>query len=199
MQRLLIVYASREGHTHRVAEYLAESFRERGLFVEIGNALALAPGLALRGSYEAVILAGSVHLGRHERELIRFAAEHRSELAQLPTALVSVSMSEAVLQSTSTTRQQREEAEKRVENAFARFRKESGWHPRRTLSVPGALMYRSYDLLTRFVMRAVARSNGTPTDVSRNHILTDWGALSRFAERFTRELQAPLPVAPFAS
>lgn len=199
MQRLLIAYATREGHTRRVAEYLAEAFRARGVFVELVNAGAATPALPLRGVYDGVIVAGSVHLGRHEAELIRFAKQHAIELSQLRAALVSVSMSEAVLQSTSTTRKQRVEAGDRIEAAFARFRKESGWVPARVLSVPGALMYRSYGPVLRFILRTISRSNGTPADVSRNHVLTDWTQLARFAADFVKELGAPAVTLPVAS
>ena len=194
MQRLLIVYATREGHTHRVARYLLEAFQVRGIFVEISNAAQVRTDLEL-GAYGAVVLAGSVHMGAYERELVRFAAQHRSELECMPSALISVSMSEAVLQSTSTTRRQREEAKLRIEAALAGFRKETGWNPGRTLSVPGALMYRSYGRMMRFIMRTIARSNGTPTDVSRDHVLTDWPALTRFAADFAGTLEKPAPAA----
>jgi menaquinone-dependent protoporphyrinogen oxidase len=199
MQRLLIVYATREGHTRRVTEHLLEAFQGHGIFVEMADASHLQPDLALRGAYEAVVIAGSVHMGKYEPELVRFVAKHRSDLEQLPSAFVSVSMSEAVLQSTSTTRAQRLEAEARIEAASARFRAETGWSPKRTLSVPGALMYRRYGRILRFVMRAIARSNGTPTDVSRDHVLTDWEALSRFAAEFAAELAKSAPVVPAAS
>jgi menaquinone-dependent protoporphyrinogen oxidase len=195
MQRLLIVYATREGHTHRVATYLLEAFQVRGIFVEVANAAQIRTDPGLLGSYDAVILAGSVHMGAYERELVRFATEHRSELERMPSALVSVSMSEAVLQSTSTTRKQREQAKLGIEAALAGFHKATGWNPGRTLSIPGALMYRSYGAIMRFIMRMIARSNGTPTDVSRDHVLTDWPALTRFAAEFAGTLEKPAPAA----
>jgi menaquinone-dependent protoporphyrinogen oxidase len=178
---------------------LVAAFQSRGIFVEVANAAQLGPDLELRGAYEAVVIAGSVHMGKFERELVRFVAKHRTDLERLPSAFVSVSMSEAVLQSTSTTRSQRVEAQARVEAALARFRDETGWDPPHTLSIPGALMYRSYGSIMRFIMRAIARSTGTPTDVSRNHVLTDWSALTHFATAFANELEKAPAIAPATS
>jgi len=33
----------------------------------------------------------------------------------------------------------------------------------------------------RFVMKQIARKTGSPTDTSRDHELTDWAAVDRFA------------------
>jgi menaquinone-dependent protoporphyrinogen oxidase len=187
---MLIIYATREGHTRRVAEFLAEAFRNRGMFVEMADAAHVTADIELRADYDAVIVAGSVHVSLHEPELVRFVKQHRFELEQLPAAFVSVSMSQAVLESTSTTRKQREEAAVRVDAAFALFNKETGWVPRRTLAVPGALLYRHYGPVTRLIMRAVAHASGNPTDVTRNHVLTNWSTLTRFADDFMTSLVA---------
>jgi menaquinone-dependent protoporphyrinogen oxidase len=198
MKRLLIIYATREGHTHRVIERLAQTLRSRGIFVEVANALELQGQLDLR-TYEGVILAGSVHLGRHEPELIRFVTLHRATLQQLPTAFISVSASQATVESTSATRKQREEANARIEAAFALFENQTGWTPRRKLAVAGAILYRVYGPVLRFIMRTIARTRGNPTDVARNHVLTNWSALDRFAEDFAREPLSERSIARSAS
>jgi menaquinone-dependent protoporphyrinogen oxidase len=198
MERLLIVYATREGHTRRVADRLSGSLQSKGMFVEVADAARLTAELDLR-SYDGVILAGSVHVGRHEPELIRFVKQHRAALQQLRAAFVSVSMSQAAVESTSTTRKQREEATARVRAAFALFEHETGWTPDRTLAVAGALLYRHYWPIVRFIMRAKARSAGAPTDVKRDHVLTDWSALDRFGEDFLRDHGGETPRVSIAS
>jgi hypothetical protein len=57
-------------------------------------------------------------------------------------------------------------------------------------------LYRHDGLLMRLIMQAISRSSGTPTDVKRDHVLTDWGALDRFAEDFARDLGAARPAIP---
>jgi menaquinone-dependent protoporphyrinogen oxidase len=128
MKRLLVVYATREGLTRRVAEHLAETLRRRGASVQVADASHFDPELELRSCGDAVIVAGSVHGGRHEPELIRFATLHRASLEQMPAAFISVSMSQAVVESTSTTPKQRQKAMTRIESAFALFQRRPVGH-----------------------------------------------------------------------
>jgi menaquinone-dependent protoporphyrinogen oxidase len=54
-------------------------------------------------------------------------------------------------------------------------------------------------VLTRLVMRYIAKRAGGPTDTSRDYDFTDWNALARFAGEFADELGAePIsqPAAP---
>ena len=57
MKPALILYATREGHTRRMADRLARGLLERGW----------TAGLLLK-NYSAAIVAASVHTGKHERE-----------------------------------------------------------------------------------------------------------------------------------
>ena len=85
MKPIAVLYATREGHTRSVAEDL----RARGLDVECKNlredAAAINPN-----DYSAVVLAASVHQGKHEREMVEFVKKHRDELARLVPAFLSV-------------------------------------------------------------------------------------------------------------
>jgi menaquinone-dependent protoporphyrinogen IX oxidase len=67
MQRLLIVYATREGHTRRVTEHLLEAFQGHGIFVEMADASHLQPDLAMGCAHVAVVIAGAVHLCKYEQ------------------------------------------------------------------------------------------------------------------------------------
>lgn len=69
MKPLLVVYATREGHTRRIAEHVAATMRARGDLVDVVDAAHLPPGLDI-SRYGAVVLAASLHLGKHEREMV---------------------------------------------------------------------------------------------------------------------------------
>ena len=55
----------------------------------------------------------------------------------------------------------------------------------------GALAYTRYGFLTRFFMRRIAKKEGGPTDTSRDHELTDWGMVARFANGMGDALAQP--------
>jgi menaquinone-dependent protoporphyrinogen oxidase len=52
----------------------------------------------------------------------------------------------------------------------------------------GALAYTQYRWWLRWVMKQISRSQGRPTNTSRDHDLTDWGAVDRFAARLSDAL-----------
>jgi menaquinone-dependent protoporphyrinogen oxidase len=93
MKPVGVFYATREGHTQRIAEHVAASLRQRGLEATVYDVHA-QPAVKL-GQYAAAVVAGSVHAGRHESELVRFVTEHIAELENLPSAFLSVTLSEA--------------------------------------------------------------------------------------------------------
>lgn len=96
MNPILVVYTTREGQTRRIAEHVAANLKRQGLSLNLLEGRYVPAGLSL-GGYSAVILAASVHRGKHESEMVRFVRDRRTELQQLPTALLSASLSQAAL------------------------------------------------------------------------------------------------------
>src|SRR5262245_49888618 len=94
MKRIGILYATREGQTRRIARHAADHFDAKGYEVEVFNLARSKPDLS-RKPYDALILAASVHVGRHEREIVRFVRDNRSAIERVPSSFLSVSLSEA--------------------------------------------------------------------------------------------------------
>ncbi len=75
MKPILILYATREGHTRRIAEHLAAAIRARGAAAETLNAAEASPAIEWN-VYSGAILAASVHVQKHEPEMVRFEGLH---------------------------------------------------------------------------------------------------------------------------
>ena len=183
MKPILILYATREGHTHHIAEHIAGLLRDQGFPVEPRNVKECSEVFDLAG-YSAAILAASVHMGEHEREMIAFVKRHREALDSLPSAFLSVSLSEAGVEDRTASEDKREQAKEDVERMLATFFEETGWHPARVTPVAGALLFTKYGLILRFIMKRIARKAGSSTDTSRDHVFTDWDGLERFVNEF---------------
>ena len=169
MARVLILYATSEGHTARVAERVATRLRNKGHRVESQRADASATRLDLE-RYETVIVGASVHYGRHPGYLRALLREHRLELEARPGAFFSVSLSAAT-------------TPHRARRYVETFLRQVGWQPQHTAAFGGALQYSRYGALKRLVMIAFAALAGHDTDVSRDYEYTDWDAVDRFADR----------------
>jgi len=174
-----IVFATREGQTRRIAERIATDLRRAGADVDVIDLGAQHPSDLSK--YESVCVASSVHLGKHERAVVEFVTGHRADLERVSAAFVSVSLSEAGVEDVKRSETERQRSAADVQRMIDDFVKETGWRPARVFPVAGALAYTRYNVFLRFVMKRIARKAGGPTDTSRDHELTDWAAVDRFA------------------
>ena len=189
MKPIGILYATRNGHTRRIAEHIASDLRARGLPVELNN-VGDADTAIHPSHYSAAVLAASVHMGAHEHEMIRFVKEHLHELDNMPTSFISVTLTEAGVERPESSPEERQRFAADVQRVIDKFFEETGWRPEHVKPVAGALLYTKYNLLLRFVMKQIAKGAHADTDTSRDHEYTDWAALDRFVEEFARELTA---------
>src|SRR5262249_12102592 len=90
MKPIAIAYATREGQTRRIAEYLAGRLQTNSLEVDVYDVKAVTRVDFRR--YGAAVLAASVHIGRHEKEMVRFVRRHLADLERIPTTFLSVSL-----------------------------------------------------------------------------------------------------------
>lgn len=200
MKPFVILYATREGQTRRIAEHIEQVIRERGHSTRVHDAQGLREPLDLTGCEGAVVLA-SVHVGKHEPEMVELVKRHRDALERLSASFVSVSLTEAGAEDASLPADQRAKAAADVQAMIDRFLAETGWRPGGVKAVAGALPYSKYNFILRFVMKQIAKKSSSATDTSRDYEFTDWKAVDAFvdallAERAahveTQELAAPV-------
>jgi menaquinone-dependent protoporphyrinogen oxidase len=183
--KVAILYATREGQTRRIAEYLAGAFQAREVRADLINVKDM-PDPAL--DYDAFIVAASVHIGSYEPEMVRFVKGHRATLESRPSAFVSVSLSAAGIDDPRRTPEQRAAAKRDIDAVVERFQARTGWRPRQVRHVAGAVLYTKYNFLIRFIMKQISKAAGGDTDTTRDHEYTNWAALERFSSSFAGEL-----------
>jgi menaquinone-dependent protoporphyrinogen oxidase len=192
MQRLGVFYATREGQARKVAERIQLALIARGLEVSLHEVKDAQAVTALSRSNAAVVV-GSVHLGKHEAELVAFIRAHRAALEAMPAAFLSVCGSQSAAEHGATPEARVLGAE-HVATQLRTFAEATGWHPARVVPVAGALVYTHYNPLVRWVMKHTAKSDALPIDTSRDYEFTDWGAIDVLATKLADELHASLPV-----
>jgi len=190
VRNIAVFYATREGQTRRIAEYVAKALRSRGLQVEVLDVGAALPDGLDVARYASIVLAASIHMGKHERSMIGFVRAHRAALERLPTAFLSVSLSQAAVEDPKANPARKRRAAAEVAKTVERFARTTRFRPRRVQPVAGALLYRQYGVALRLLMRFISSVVGASTDTSRDHEYTDWKALARFADEMADPLVA---------
>jgi menaquinone-dependent protoporphyrinogen oxidase len=176
MAKILLAYATSEGQTRKIAERIAAELAQLGHEVAVRDSTTMPAPLA-DGAFDAVMIGASVHRGRHQAAVHELVQVNPALLRRLPSAFFSVGL---------VTASPDAEDRKDAENLIEAFCEKTGWRPPLTRSIAGALRYTQYGWLKRWFMKLIARHYGGPTDSSRDHELTDWEDVARFAQEFAR-------------
>ena len=183
LPRVLVFYGTTTGQTRKIAMALADSLRSADLAVDVVSTQdRVNPD---PGRYRAVIVAAPVRVGGYPKPVRQWVKGHASALGNRPTAFVSVCL--GVLE-----RNPRTDAV--LADIIKRFYAETGWRPETTKIVAGALLYRQYNWLTRWVMRRIVAKAHGDVDTSRDYEYTDWRDLESFGRDFGRRLVGSAPV-----
>lgn len=172
--RVLIVFGTTEGHTREICQFAARSLREAGHTATVEE--AMGEGLAVQlAPYEAVILAGSLHVGRFQPGLVRFAQAHAELLNAKASAFIAVSLSAAG---------ENPDDWEGLKECLARFEHETGWTPKAVHHAAGAIKYSQYDFFKRLALMHIAAKRGQRTVTSHDYDLTDYDAVRAFVLDF---------------
>ncbi len=173
MAKVLILYATTEGQTRKIAQFLADRAAYRDHAVDMHDVTCLPAQLDLE-SYDGVILAASLHMDQHQPAMHHFVVSHLLTLQNVKTAFLSVSLSAAGDKSDQSV----------AYTCMERFLLETRWSPKKRMMVAGALRFPEHDFFRRWMLRRIAKVKHAPADASGDHEFTDWEALSKFFDEF---------------
>ena len=178
--RVLIVYASTEGHTRKLAGFAGTRLSAAGHQVRVCE--AAESDCPAPSAFEAAFLMGSVHLGRYQRKLARFARRNRDALNAMPSAFVSVSLSAAGDDARDW---------EGLHEAVTHFLNATGWRPCAVNHAGGAMEFSTYGFLKKLAIRFIARDHGWMVKTTQDYDLTDYAALGRFLDDFVMRAAPP--------
>jgi menaquinone-dependent protoporphyrinogen oxidase len=177
-KQVLVLYGTHEGQTRKVATFVADRLQAKDLSTILVDAADLGEGDALP-SFDAVIVAASLHAGGFQRSVARALEKNAAAIGAKPSVFLSVSLSAAGND---------EDDWRGLEKCLEQFFAEAGWRPQRIEHVAGAFRYTKYDFFKRMIMKRIARERGAPVDTSRDWELTDWAKLEAFADAFAAQV-----------
>ncbi len=170
--KLLILYATTEGQTRKVARFIENVPKQIGWEVDLKDALdsAVEPS-----GYDAVLIGASLHGGKYQAAIADYTKRHAKALSNTLSGFLSVSL---------TAAGDDEDSWKELHEITDHFLKHVGWAPQQSLQVAGALKYLEYDWLKKMLMRQIAKNSGGSTDTKHDHEYTNWDELEKFTKDF---------------
>lgn len=171
--KVLIVYATTEGQTRKIARYLSNSMQDRGHTVELFDC-STPEGKPDPSNFDAVLLAASVHDKRYQAAFYHYVSENLEALQQKPVALVSVSLAITLAGGEA-------EAQSYVDDFLA----ETGLKVDRVHLAEGAIRYFEYSGSEANTIHVVVfKGQRKMPERDGNPEYTDWAALDAFAASF---------------
>lgn len=164
--RVLIVYASPQGHARAIANAIAARIRGHGIVAEIGDATCGV--MPPPQDYDAVVLGTPVDFRPGTKRLASYIAEHRKALSEVPAALFTISTSGAP-------------RDQDPGGFLAQFVRATGWQPDFAAAFAGGEPLPREGWLVRLIghERAAQPIGALPTD---------WIDVDRFADKVATEL-----------
>jgi menaquinone-dependent protoporphyrinogen oxidase len=181
MARILVLYGTTEGQTARIAESIGSTLRAHGAVVDVVRASRAGPR---PDEYDGIVVAASVHGGRYQTAVQRWVRTYAPAFGNKPTAFVSVCL--GILE-------RDPEVHRQLHAIIARFLQATGWRPTTTTIVAGALLYRQYGWLKRWIMKRIVAKGGGDTDTTRDYEYTDWNEVRACAEAFAERVRGAVP------
>lgn len=169
--KVLAIFGSSHGQAESVLRRVAAMLEQQGHVLELHDGERLPRNLEVR-EYDAVVVAASIILGRHQAAIREFVQRHKAELGARPAAFISIN---------GASPESDPKWQEAARGYLKGFLRQTGWTPRWTATFAGALRYRSYGLVTRRLIKLISWQAGGPTDTSRDYEFTDWEAVDRFA------------------
>lgn len=173
--KVLVLYATTEGQTRKIAGFVADKLREAGDSVTVMDATSVEWDFVL-GAFDAAVLAASIHAGQYQSSIVHFARCHWERLNKMPSLFLSVSLSAADKQDP--------DALKSIEHCADALIRETGWKPQ-VKQIAGAFRFTEYDFFKRWVMRLVAWEKGAKSGADLE--LTDWAELAEITKAFREQ------------
>lgn len=164
--KILIVYATTEGQTRKICAHALEHLTQAGHSVALVSAEA---GTDIRPeSFDAIILAASVHAGKYQAPLIDYAKTYAADLNAKRSLFLSVSLAAA-----GTDPEEHADLD-RIAKSLSEA---SGWTPSRIEHVAGAFRFTEYDFLKYWAMRWIEHEKDPSVPPGTDREYTDWDAL----------------------
>ena len=167
-----LIYATVDGHTHKISQRLREVLQDHDQPVELINIEDFDGDLS---AFDRVILGASIRYGVHDKKIIELINTRQQELEAKRTAFFSVNL----------VARKPEKSSPETNPYVVKFFKKISWRPDMVETFAGMLEYPRYSFFDRTMIRLIMWMTKGPTDPKTVKEYTNWEKVEAFGKQLS--------------
>lgn len=171
MKTILILYATVDGHTHKICENIATQLQAKNCKVTMTS---VAEGMPNPKEYDKIIIASSIRYGYHNSLIEKFISENASVLNEKPSAFISVNL----------VARKPEKSTAETNPYVVKFLNKIAWKPTKTAVFAGVLNYQIYSFWDKILIKLIMLITDGPTRSKTAIEYTNWESVRQFTDEF---------------
>jgi menaquinone-dependent protoporphyrinogen oxidase len=169
MAKILILYASTDGHTRKIGKRLQQVIEQQGHQVTLVSVNdEIQDDLQ---TFDKIVIGASIRYGKHSTKIIDFIKHNKLLLDSKPNAFFSVNI----------VARKPEKNQPDTNPYMRKFLKQIAWRPKQLAVFAGKLEYPKYSFFDRLMIRLIMLISKGPTDPKAVIEFTDWQQVESFA------------------
>jgi menaquinone-dependent protoporphyrinogen oxidase len=170
MSKILIVYATTDGHTLKICERLQQKIEEEGSEVQLLPVDDPHPDLS---QFDKIVIGASIRYGKHSKLIYKFIELNQGLLDSKPNAFFSVNV----------VARKPEKNQPDTNPYLKKFLTQIAWRPKQLAVFGGNLDYPNCGYLDRQMIRLIMWMTKGPTAPDTVIDYTDWEQVDSFGQR----------------
>ncbi|HBQ44668.1 MAG TPA: menaquinone-dependent protoporphyrinogen IX dehydrogenase [Thiomicrospira sp.] len=167
MSKILIVYASIDGQTKKICEYIQNKIAERVTLCAIDEVAELNLDY-----FDKIVIAASIRYGKFNKKVYRFINKNKSLIESKPNAFITVNV---------TARKAGKDVPE-TNSYVQKMIKKSNWQPNNIAIFAGRINYNAYGFFDRNMIKFIMKLTKGPTSADTNIEFTDWDKVDKFCK-----------------
>ena len=169
-KKILILYASVDGQTLKIANFIVDQFNEKGQEVSIFEINSFEDKLE---NFDKIIIGCSIRYGVHHKSVVDFINQHKK----------SLDIHQSVFFSVNLVARKPEKNQADTNPYVIKFFKTISWKPAIVEVFAGKLDYKKYPFFDRIMIQFIMWMTKGPTDRNIKIEYTDWDRVKAFSDK----------------
>jgi menaquinone-dependent protoporphyrinogen oxidase len=168
MIRILIIYASVDGQTKKISEYIATKRKKTEneiITISIENVESINID-----EYDEIVIGAAIRYGKFNKKIYKFIEKNKQLLSSKVNAFFIVN----------ATARKRGKDNPSTNSYAAKFIKRSQWQPQNIAIFAGRINYSKYNFFDRAMIKFIMKITKGPTEQSTNIEFTNWQKVDEF-------------------